>query len=124
MRLTDELDLLILAAVCNDFRPLEFIADNISRVGRGTSGAIDTAIIQSHLQKLVSDKLINACLIHADPPYITAIAISPDAVSTSWFYITQRGNKCLDNLSRKRAEEHRRDAKSPDRKDYTSAVKF
>jgi len=101
MRLTDELDQLILTAVCDDFMTLEFIADNILRPAGGNPGKYDAGNLHSRLLTLISDKLIKAYLLHADPPYITPLNIGHDALGTSWFYITQRGRKCLGKSSGK-----------------------
>jgi len=121
MRLTDDLDQLILAAVCDDFMTLEFITDKILRPPGGDAGKYDAESVHSHLLQLISDKLINAYLLHADPPYITPINIGIDALGTSWFYITQRGRKSLGNTSRKQALVRRRgNSASPG--EYTSAV--
>jgi hypothetical protein len=123
MRLTDELDRLILAAVCDDFMTLEFIADKLFKPAGGNPAKLDAGTIQSRLLSLISDKLINAYLLHADPPYITSIDIGYEGLSTSWFYITQRGRKCLGNASRKGARVPRRGA-GPDKGGYTSVVQF
>jgi hypothetical protein len=123
MRLTDDLDRLILAAVSDDFMTLEFIADKLFKPVGGVPARLDAGTIQSRLLSLISDKLINAYLLHADPPYITSITIGYDALSTSWFYITQRGRKCLGNSSRKGARVPRRGT-DPAKGGYTSAITF
>jgi hypothetical protein len=123
MRVTDELDQLILTAVCDDFMTLEFIADKILRPAGGNPGKYDAGVLQSRLMTLISDKLINAYLLHADPPYITPISIGPDALGTSWFYVTQRGRKCLGKSSRKGTRAPRRGA-GPDKGGFTSVVNF
>jgi hypothetical protein len=123
MRLTDEFDRMILAAVCDDFVTLEFIADKLFKPASGVHTKLDAGTVQSRLFSLISDKLINAYLLHADPPYITSIDIGHEGLATSWFYITQRGRKCLGNASRKSARVPRRGT-GPDKGGYSSAVQF
>jgi hypothetical protein len=102
---------------------LEFIADKLFKPVGGVPAKLSAGTIQSRLLSLITDKLINAYLLHADPPYITSIDIGYDALSTSWFYITQRGRKCLGNASRKGARLPRRGT-GPGKDGYTSAVQL
>ena len=116
MRMTDELDRLVLDAVGDDFIPLEQIVHRIAVPGR-ISGKLDPELLFSRLLDLIADKLINAYLLHADPPYITPVSVPSGALPSSWFYITERGRKCLANASRRRGSQD-----SDDR--YTPAVNF
>ena len=124
MRLTDEMDRLILAAVCDDFMTLEFIVGELSKKVPGISGRHGSLHLQAHLLNLISDKLINAYLLHAEPPYITPIEISYKGLAASWFYITQRGRKCLRNSADLHATVPGSSTNSPDENEYTSAVNF
>jgi len=103
MRLTDELDRLVLAAVCDDFVTIEFVVDKLCGTGGGITGKLDAGILHCRLFDLIADKLINAYLLHADPPFITPMEIGYDALPACWFYITQRGRKCLANTALKQA---------------------
>jgi len=123
MRLTDEMDHLILAAVGEDFMTLEFIADKVLPPVSGP-GKLDAKNLQTRLLNLIKSKLINAYLLHADPPFITPIEIGYDALPTSWFYITQRGRKCLSNLSGRQDRVLRRGANSRGDKAFTPAINF
>lgn len=124
MRLTDELDHLILASVGDDFMTLEFIADKLIAPSSGIAGKLDAGDLQSRLLELIADKLVNAYLLHADPPFITPIEIGYDALATSWFYITQRGRKCLHNSAGRHAQVLRRGANPRDDKGYSPAVSY
>jgi hypothetical protein len=53
MRLTDELDRIILAAVCDDFMTLEFIADKLLKPVAGVPPKLDAGTIQSRLFRLI-----------------------------------------------------------------------
>ena len=118
MRLTDELDRLVLAAVCDDFVTLEFINDKLSGPGGRFTGTLDSALLHSRLIGLVADKLINAYLLHADPPYITPVKIDSHALPACWFYITQRGRKCLAHTARKNPRVRQKNATSRGRTQY------
>jgi hypothetical protein len=124
MRLRDELDHLILAAVGDDFMTMEFIADKLLTPASGIPGKLDAKSLQARLLKLITDKLINAYLLHADPPFITPVEIGHDALPTSWFYITQRGRKCLSNWSAKHGRVLRGGASQGGDKAYTPAINF
>jgi hypothetical protein len=121
MRLTDELDRLLLGAVGDDFVTLESVVDKLCPDGPIFSKH-DPELLYSRLLTLLSDKLINAYLLHADPPYITPVKMSDRTLRMSWFYITQRGRKCLANNSRRRESLRPKDSNSQDQ--YTPAVNF
>jgi hypothetical protein len=120
MRMTDELDRLILATVGDDFVTMEFIVEKLC----GTEARLDVGNLRGRLFDLLADKLVNAYLLHADPPYITPVQIDSDALLTCWFYITQRGRKCLANSARKHSQIQHKGAGSHDPSQYTSAVNF
>jgi hypothetical protein len=120
MRLTDELDRLVLGAVGDDFVTLDYIIDKLGSPDNIFAGKVE--LIYSRLLNLLADKLINAYLLHADPPYVTPVEIGRAALATSWFYITQRGRKCLANNLRRRGSLHSSESDSPDQ--YPPAVNF
>ena len=122
MRLTDELDRLVLCAVGDDFVTLDFIVDKLGGPDSNFAGKVDSGVVYGRLLNLLADKLINAYLLHADPPYITPVEIGGGTLATSWFYITQRGRKCLANGLRRRRSLHSSKSDSPDQ--YTPAVNF
>jgi hypothetical protein len=123
MRRTDGLDRLLLSAVGDDFVTLESIVERVSCSDGPVFGKLDPESVYGRLLTLVADKLINAYLLHADPPYITQVSANPGCLPTSWFYITQRGRKCLANVARRRVPLQRRDTDSPG-KEYRPAVNF
>ena len=112
MRTTDKMDRLLLAAVSHDFVTMEHIIDALL-LSDGRS-AFDTGDLHRRFRDLIGDKLVNACLLHAEPPYITPMEIGCDALWSCWFYITQRGRKCLAYTDRKQTDRNR----------YTSAINF
>lgn len=122
MRRTDGLDRLLLSAVGDDFVTLESIVEKVSGSNGPAFGKLDSESVYSRLLTLVADKLINAYLLHADPPYITPVNTNLACLPTSWFYITQRGRKCLANGVRRRVALQRPDADSD--QEYKPAVNF
>ncbi len=124
MRVTDELDRLILTAVGDDFATMEFIVGKLCGTPGEITGKLDAGHLYRRLFELVADKLVSAYLLHAEPPYITPVELSSDAFPACWFYITQRGRKCLANSARKHAPlQHNKDL-GPERSEYSSAVNF
>ena len=122
MRMTDEMDRLILASVSDDFVTMESIVDKLSQPGQ--RHALNAGDLHRRFLDLIADRLVNAYLLHADPPYITPMEIGYDALWSCWFLITQRGKKCLAQPGRKRASAQPADTDSRDRTRFTSALHF
>lgn len=65
------------------------------------SGHADTLLVWSGseikvaLFTLLADGLVAACIIHAEPPYITAVDPNFDTLERYWFMTTDRGEKFL-----------------------------
>jgi hypothetical protein len=94
-----DLNQLILELVACDFEPFESILDKLSRKSPDTLSASDIDEIPVILLALVTDGMLGAYLIHADPPYITAVDPSLETVQRYWFMITEKGKKYLQNTS-------------------------
>jgi hypothetical protein len=125
MRLTDDLDRVILAAVSDDFTTLEFIAEKLSFSPDIAVGKLDAEALLRRLLQLIGEKHINAYLLHADPPFITPIEIGDKAaLATCWFYITQRGRKFLLNSAGKRRPHIRSTKLNLHGRSYSSAANF
>jgi hypothetical protein len=92
--------------------------------GARIASRLDPELLHSRLLNLIADRLINAYLLHADPPYITPVKISTRSLHTSWFYITQRGRKCLANSTRSRAHVQADESDSQSQDPYPPAVNF
>jgi hypothetical protein len=91
---SDELDGLILQAVSNDYEPLESIVSQLSDRSGGVPEKAGIVEIERRLLSLIADGFVAPWLIHAEAPYIT-VSISYETVRSSWFYITEKGMKCL-----------------------------
>jgi hypothetical protein len=94
-----DLNRMILELVACDFEPFESILDNLSRRNTDALSACDPDEMQEVLLALVTDGLLGAYLIHADPPYITAADPSLETVQRYWFMITEKGVRYLKNTS-------------------------
>jgi hypothetical protein len=122
--MTDELDRLILGAVGDDFVTLEHIVNRLAIPGGRVAAKVDPELLRQRLVDLIADRLISAYLLHADPPYITPVKVSTRSLQTSWFYITQRGRKCLANSAKNRAHVQSGDSDSKSQDPYPPAVNF
>ena len=49
--------------------------------------------IKSRLLRNTVNGLVGAYLIHADPPYVTAVNVSADTIDRYWFHLTESGRK-------------------------------
>ena len=84
----DELDRIILEVVSCDIEPFESVVSKLSQW-------FHTDQIQSSLLCNTMNGLIGAYIIHADPPYITAVSVSAGTIDRFWFHITESGTKYL-----------------------------
>ncbi len=91
---------IVLEAVSEDYESFESIVSKLSRQPDADDRR-DIDRIEHSLLSLVAHRLVGAYLIHADPPYATAISVDPDTVRQYWFFITDEGREYL----RKPAEE-------------------
>jgi len=124
MRSTDELDRLVLGAVGDDFVTLDHIVTRLAARDGRIAGKLDLGLLHRRLVDLITDRLINAYLLHADPPYLTPVKVNSSTLLTSWFYITQRGRKCLANSTRGRAHVQDDESDSRNQDPYPPAVNF
>ena len=85
---------IILEAVSEDYESLESVVSKLSRRPDANDGC-DIDQIEHSLLRLVAHRLVGAYLIHADPPYATAISADSDTVRTCWFFITDEGREYL-----------------------------
>jgi hypothetical protein len=52
-------------------------------------------LVDDQLLSLISDGLIQAYLLHAEPPFITQVLASGPTLQRFWFLITPKGEQCL-----------------------------
>lgn len=90
----DKFKRIVLEAVSEDYESFESVASRLSRLPDAEDGCYIDRIEQSLLCS-VAHRLVGAYLIHADPPYTTAISADPDTVRKCWFFITDEGREYL-----------------------------
>jgi hypothetical protein len=73
----DELDRIILEIVSDDFEPFESVVRKLSHRSIGIQPQFHIDQIQKSLLGNTVNRLVGAYLIHADPPYMTAVSVAP-----------------------------------------------
>ena len=102
----DEFEKAVLQVVLNDLEPFESITAKLSRQHTVSGGSFEMRNLQSLLLRLLADDFVGAYLIHAEPPYVTALEASPDTIHRYWYRITERGETRLHDLREKRCRVH------------------
>jgi hypothetical protein len=86
-----ELDQIILEVVSDDFEPFESVVSKLSHRCIGIQQQFHIDQIKSSLLCITVNRLVGAYLIHADPPYVTAVNVSADTIDRYWFHLTESG---------------------------------
>jgi hypothetical protein len=89
----NELDQIILEVVSDDFESFESVVSKLSGRCIGFQPRIHMDQIKSRLLCNTVNGLVGAYLIHADPPYVTAVNISADTIDRYWFHLTESGRR-------------------------------
>ena len=96
----------LLEVVFNDIETFESIAAKLSQQSTASSGTVDIRSVQCLLLLLIADDFVGAYLLHAEPPFVTAVEVNSDTIQRYWFRITGRGIRRLQNLRRKHDHVH------------------
>jgi hypothetical protein len=102
----DEFERTVLEVVLNGFEPFESITAKLSQQHTVSGGRFDMGNLQSPLLRLLADDFVGAYLIHAEPPYVTALEARPDAIHRYWYRITGKGETRLYNLRENHCRVH------------------
>ncbi len=94
-----DLNRMILEIVLRDFEPFESILAKLSEA-HAEAGSEE---VKRLLLALLADDLVEAYLIHADPPYFTAVDATPDTIEWYWLLITEKGKSQLQPTSEPQA---------------------
>jgi len=78
-----------------DFETIDSILNGASRFDAGTLWLWSVCEIKTALLTLVMDGLLAACIIHAEPPYVTTAVPNLDTLERYWFTITDRSVQFL-----------------------------
>jgi hypothetical protein len=102
---SQEPDRELLEAVSDDYQSFESVVSKVSCSKHTICAASD---IERSLLTSIANNLVRAYLIHADPPYATAVGANSDTVQRYWFWITEQGREYLRGLVEKQAIPYRR----------------
>lgn len=101
-----EFDRVVLEAVSEDYESFESVVSKLSRLNSALFGISEVDRIERSLLSSIANKLVTAYLIHAEPPYATAVGEPLDSVRSYWFYLTEEGKEHLNRLLEKKAISH------------------
>jgi len=90
-----ELKRIVLEAVSEDYESFESVVRKLLRMNDAIDEGCDAESIERSLLCSVENRLVGAYLIHADPPYATAVSADLDTVRRYWFFITDEGKEYL-----------------------------
>jgi len=90
-----ELDRVVLEAVSDDYLSFESLVSKLSQ-----SSSLQWAVmdIEHMLLSALSNHLVSAYLLHADPPYATEVGANAETIRRYWFCITDQGREYLRRL--------------------------
>jgi hypothetical protein len=91
-----ELDRVVLETVSEDYESFEAVVSKLSlRLNHSACTTSEIARVERSLLAFIANNLVRAYLIHADPPYATAVGVDLDTVRRYWFCITEEGQDYL-----------------------------
>jgi hypothetical protein len=96
-----ELKRIVLEAVSEDYESFESLVQKLSCLNDAVDERSDIDQIEHSLLSSVENHLVGAYLIHADPPYATAVPADLETIRRCWFFITEEGRAYLCSLCQK-----------------------
>jgi hypothetical protein len=112
-RTVDQLDQLLLHALCEDITPFEVLADKL----RPHLQPDQLPLLPGRLLSLITMGWVDSYLLHAEPPYLTPADSDAEGVYRHWFFISEDG---LEHLNQKPMQHH--EWRSPSARDRRSRV--
>jgi hypothetical protein len=94
-----DLDRLVLEAVSQDYVPFESIVRELKDREAGTRETIRCSLLT-----LIAGQLVGAYLLHAESPFYTAVSATEDTLERYWFFISEEGERELQNTKGKYGE--------------------
>ena len=89
-----DLDRMVLEAVSQDYVPFESIVRKLKDRDVTTSDTIRTSLLG-----LVASNQVGAYLLHAEPPFYTAVTATEVTLDRFWFFITEEGEQSLRSMT-------------------------
>ena len=99
---------MVLEAVSEDYQSFESLVSKLSQ----SKDAYEIPDLERMLLSAISNHLVSAYLLHADPPYATEVGADPETIQRYWYCITEEGREYLRRLVPKRAGLHSQRSRS------------
>ena len=106
---SSELSKSILEVVSTDHTPFEALVGDLMPKERFDHDEFCLDLVEGQLLSLLSDGLIQAHLLHAEPPFVTQVLPSRSTLRRFWFLITPKGEQHLSALLNDGCDGHRSD---------------
>lgn len=90
---------MVLEAVSQDYIPFESI---VWKLKDRVAGTLET--IRCSLLTLIASQLVGAYLLHAESPFYTTVSATEDTLERYWFFISEGGERELQNMKGKEGE--------------------
>jgi hypothetical protein len=92
----NEFDRRLLQAIAKEPVPYEWLLDELSSETDGPSTSCSSEMIRDGILNAISRGLISACLLHAEPPFVTPTVATRETLPRYWFFCTARGRSFLE----------------------------
>lgn len=94
---------MVLEAVSEDYQSFEAVVSKLSQFADWVVSDIEQILLAT-----ITNNLVAAYLIHADPPYATEVGADSETIQRYWFCITEEGRRYLSQLTEKQTVSTRR----------------
>jgi hypothetical protein len=85
----------VLQAVSDDYESFDSVVGKLSRLGSFICGVYEADEVERSLLSCIAKRFVEAYLLHADPPYATAVRPDLRTVRKYWYCITEEGKEYL-----------------------------
>jgi len=82
---------ILLDAVSGDCKPFESIVERFERENARTGWNLSINQIKIELLNSIAEDLVEAYLVHAEPPFVTTMEANFDTLDRYWFATTEFG---------------------------------
>lgn len=82
---------ILLDAVSGDYEPFESIVERFERENARTGWNLNVNQIKIALLNSIAEDLVEAYLVHSEPPFVTAAEATFDTLNRYWFATTEFG---------------------------------
>jgi hypothetical protein len=96
---TSELDRIVLQALSDDYQSFDSVFGKLSRLGSFICGVYEADEVERSLLSSIARRFVQAYLLHAEPPYATAVRADLKTVRSYWYCITEEGKEYLRGIT-------------------------